>query len=112
MKCGDIVLVDFPFTDDTGSKLRPVLLVSADEYNRGEDRICIPISSVLLADDPFGFPLGSSQPWFKRTGLRRDSSVKWTKPFTISRHIIRRRLGVLGQRPLAEVSAKIQSLFE
>src|SRR5260221_14502064 len=29
---GDVVLVDYPFTDRTGSKVRPTLVVSTDEF--------------------------------------------------------------------------------
>ena len=31
---GDIVLVDYPFSDRTGSKVRPALVVQADALNR------------------------------------------------------------------------------
>lgn len=31
---GDIVLVDYPFSDRTGSKVRPALVVQADAINR------------------------------------------------------------------------------
>lgn len=31
--CGDIVLVDYPFSDRTGSKVRPALVVRADSLN-------------------------------------------------------------------------------
>jgi len=112
MNCGDVVLVEYPFTNDSGSKVRPVLIVSADTYNRGEDRVCTPISSAPTRDDPYAFLLPESAPWFERTGLRKESSVKWTKLFTISRQIIRRQLGYLDDTPLAEILSKVQGLFE
>jgi mRNA interferase MazF len=31
---GDVVLVDYPFSDRTGSKVRPALVVQADALNR------------------------------------------------------------------------------
>jgi len=34
MKRADIVLVDWPFSDRTGSKLRPAVVVQADFLNR------------------------------------------------------------------------------
>jgi len=33
-KFGDIVLVSFPFTDQSTTKKRPALIVSSDSYNR------------------------------------------------------------------------------
>lgn len=34
MKRGDVVLFDFPYSDRTGSKLRPAVVVQADALNR------------------------------------------------------------------------------
>jgi len=33
MMRGDVIIVDFPFSDRTGSKVRPALIVQADEFN-------------------------------------------------------------------------------
>ncbi len=37
MNRGDIVLVDYPFSNGTGSKVRPSLVVQADLLNRVQD---------------------------------------------------------------------------
>lgn len=112
MKCGQIVLVQYPFTDDTGSKVRPALVVSADEFNRGEDFVVVPISSAPTPDDPHCFHISDHSPHFQQTKLRQTSSIKWTKPFTASRLVVRRRLGTLARGPLAEVRSMIQGLFD
>jgi mRNA interferase MazF len=42
---GDIVLVDYPFSDRTGSKVRPALMVQSDVLNRRiDDTILVSIS--------------------------------------------------------------------
>lgn len=112
MKCGDVHLVDYPFTDVTGSKVRPVLVVSNNEFNRGEDAVVVPISSVPDPNDQSSFYISSTDSSFKATGLRQSSSVKWTKPLTISRRVVQRRLGHLANRLLSEVQSKIQTLFQ
>jgi mRNA interferase MazF len=46
MKRGDVVLVDWPFTDRTGSKLRPAVVVQADFLNSLiDDTILVQITS-------------------------------------------------------------------
>ena len=112
MKCGDILLVNYPFTDATGSKVRPVLVVSADTYNMGDDLILVPISSAPDSSDPHVFPLRETASFFKHTGLKRYSCIKWTKPITLSRRIIHSRLGFLPNNQLSEVQCKIKTLFE
>ena len=112
MMCGQILLVDYPFTDDSGSKLRPTLVVSADRFNQGDDLVVVPISSAPDPDDPHAFQIPEVAPSFKETGLRQASSVKWTKPLTISRRVVRRRLGRLASEPLSEIRSRIQDLFQ
>ncbi len=111
MKCGDIMLANYPFTDLSGSKVRPVLIVSADHFNRGEDLVVLPISSTTSDDDPYAFLVAASAPSFGETGLRQSSSIKWTKPMTVASRVIRRRMGCLGRSPLSEIQSRVQSLF-
>lgn len=47
-KFGDIILVPFPFTDQTTSKKRPAVVVSSETYNSGRpDLIIMAITSRL-----------------------------------------------------------------
>ena len=46
---GDVVLVPFPFTDQTASKKRPAVVVSADAYHqRRPDVIVMAVTSQIL----------------------------------------------------------------
>jgi mRNA interferase MazF len=38
---GDVVLVGFIFTDETGIKRRPALVISSDSYHKGRDEAII-----------------------------------------------------------------------
>ena len=43
---GDVVMVDFPYSDRTGSKMRPAVVVQADRWNGAlEDTILAPVTS-------------------------------------------------------------------
>ncbi|MBW3539823.1 MAG: type II toxin-antitoxin system PemK/MazF family toxin [Planctomycetes bacterium] len=88
-------LAHFPFTDGTSAKLRPILIVSAAEYNRGEDVVAVPISSSPDPDDPNSVFVGD--PEYSKAGLRCPSAIKWQKPTTQGRRtkMWTQRLGVL-----------------
>ena len=92
---GDIVLVPFPFTDLTGRKVRPAVIVSPDPV--GEDIILAFITSVvpssLLSTD---FLLEQSHLEFLLTGLRAASVFRMAKLVTLHRSLILRRLGKAG----------------
>ncbi len=46
----DIVLVPFPYSDLSGNKQRPALIISNNNLNKSEDRICVLITSVPNLD--------------------------------------------------------------
>lgn len=111
MRCGEIILLEYPFTDDSGSKRRPALIVSADRFNQGEDIVVVPISSRLPDDNQYDYVIRQDDAWFSKTGLRFSSSIKWTKPLTISQRLAKRRLGALPGTPLSVVLDHLRSLF-
>jgi mRNA interferase MazF len=50
---GEIVLLPFPYTDQSGVKRRPALILSADTYNlRRTDLIVAPITSNVTGRQP------------------------------------------------------------
>jgi len=38
---GDVVLVGFVFTDETGVRQRPAVIISSDAYHRGREEVII-----------------------------------------------------------------------
>ncbi len=112
MKGGTIYLCQFPFTDGTGAKVRPVLVVSHEQYNRGEDVVVVPISSRVDPRDPFSVVVANDAPEFASTMLKQSSAVKWAKPFTLSKRLLLRRLGHLDDSLLGEVITKLAQLFQ
>lgn len=111
MRSSEILLVDFPFSDSTGTKLRPAVVVSSDHFHAGDDVVILPISSRAATGDQFTYLLDPSSPDFRLTGLKPPSSIKWTKPVTVSRKLVRRRLGRLSKKPFDEVRELLRSVF-
>lgn len=46
----DIVLVHFPFSDLSQTKLRPALILSANQINDSSDFVCVQITSRNISD--------------------------------------------------------------
>lgn len=92
LRRGDIVLVPFPFTDLSGRKVRPALIVSPDPV--GGDILVAFISSVIPpVPEPNEYVLDATHPAFARTGLKNTSVFKMAKMATLHRSLILRRLG-------------------
>ncbi len=52
MKCGDVVIIDFPYSDRTGSKVRPSLVVQSDTLNPIRDDAILAIITSMSSGRP------------------------------------------------------------
>ena len=51
MEQRDLLLVPFPFSDQSGRKVRPVIVISNNDFNRhSEDAIVVGVTSNLSKD--------------------------------------------------------------
>ena len=87
---GSIVLARFPFTDLSGEKRRPALVVSRDNVRREDLVVCF-ITSVPRSGPDIA-PLDA----FPGTGLKVLSAVRFDKLATLDRSVI---AGKLGEAP-------------
>ena len=84
---GSIVLTRFPFTDLSGDKRRPALVVSRDNNRRTDLVVCF-ITSIPRTG-PDMAPLAATA----GTGLKVPSVVRFDKLATLDRSVIAGRLG-------------------
>jgi len=97
VKRGDVVLIAFPFSDLTGNKVRPAIVVSSDIYNKGnQDALFMLISSNIVSPRSIDYVIPSSHSDFQLTGLRTTSLVKVDKIVSLLQSIAKRHLGVLS----------------
>jgi mRNA interferase MazF len=107
MNRGDVVLVDYPFSDGTGSKVRPSLVVQADPLNRlRADTILAIITSthggratellIDIAQEP-----GS--------GLRFNSSVQCDTLVTVDQSLVLRVLGSISASALKRIDGCLKA---
>ena len=95
---GDLVLVPFPFTDQTTSKRRPAVVVSSDAYHRERpDLIILAVTSQARPEPALGE--AAIAKW-KEAGLLRPSVLKPVVA-TIERGLVVRRLGRLEEEDRA-----------
>ncbi|MCC7420809.1 MAG: type II toxin-antitoxin system PemK/MazF family toxin [Planctomycetaceae bacterium] len=103
---GDVVLIDFPFSDRTGSKVRPALVVQDDRWNAAlDDAILALISSSrrrrVGAATQRLIPIMS--PEAVGTGLRIDSIVQCENLITLEQGLVLSVLGRFGPALMSEI---------
>lgn len=111
-KKGTIILIPFPFTDLSSTKIRPALIVSSNIIKR-DDIVVVFISSLrpkkLQKTD---IALKVSDLGFKNTGLKNDSIIKINKMATLDKKIVIGELGEIDRLIQKKVNQKIKTLFD
>lgn len=87
------MLLEVPFTDLGGSKVRPALVLSSDDVNRGRDCIIVPISSRAEKPRAWDVVVRPTDPDFRKTGLVCASVFQCDKVMALSQSLAKRWLG-------------------
>ena len=104
-KPGDIVLVNFPFTDLLSSKVRPAVVIAT----KGEDVIILGIFSKMPEKiQESWFVVDETADYFAKTGLKKKSIIKTEKIAVIHNSIIRKSLGIVPENIFATIKTKLK----
>jgi mRNA interferase MazF len=104
MTKGDIVLIPFPFTDLSGIKNRPALILVA-----GEADITVSfITTQLKWQDDFDVKIEPTS----ISGLKITSLIRLSKLATIDKDLVLGKLGNLSKDELESVNGKLLRLFQ
>ena len=104
-----MVLVPFPFTDLSGRKRRPALVVSPERFHEEDLILCAITSQLPESLSEWEIPLEAGD--MVEEKLPKKSLVKVGKLFTIHRNLIARRFGTAKEQKLQEVLDKLRALF-
>ncbi len=97
MKAGDILLIDFPFSDLSQQKRRPVLVLKTSE--RFSDFICIAITSRKT----FSHAIEVSNSDLEKGSIPKTSWIRYDKIFTLSSSTVSMTIGSLKDEKRKQV---------
>ncbi|MEO7080971.1 MAG: type II toxin-antitoxin system PemK/MazF family toxin [Flavobacteriales bacterium] len=104
MAKGDIVLIHFPFTDLTGSKLRPaVTLIEGDT----DITVCF-ITTRFHWQEETDVKIAPGP----SNGLKYDSLIRTAKLATLDKNMARGLLGALTSSEVVELDEKLKILLQ
>ncbi len=107
---GDVVMVDFPFVDQTGSKYRPALVLSSTAFHKERTQdviVCVISTKIEKYKGKTDFPLKDWQ----KAGLTQASVVRCTL-LTILAARINRKVGTLSRQDLQGASKCLKLSLE
>jgi mRNA interferase MazF len=104
MQKGDILLIPFPFTDLSGNKLRPaVVLVSA----RLDVTVAF-ITTQLQWQEPTDIILHPTA----SNGIKKTSLIRLSKIATIDYSLTLGKIGTIDSSEVEELNSKLKQLFQ
>jgi mRNA interferase MazF len=105
---GDIVLVPFPFTDQSTSKKRPTVIISSATYHRSRpDYIIMTVTSRMRALATIGEVIVRN---WREAGLLKPSTIKPVIA-TIEQDLVLRKLGSLWPDDRSALRAAISDIL-
>jgi len=103
-KRGTVVLLPFPFSDQSSTKVRPAVVVSPDYPS--DDLLVVAVTSVGEALRPGEFALD----FWREAGLIHPSFAKRAVT-SVSRNLVKKQLGRLQADDLAKLDASLGFWF-
>ncbi|OJV14679.1 MAG: hypothetical protein BGO21_18425 [Dyadobacter sp. 50-39] len=101
---GDVILIPFPFTNLSGNKLRPAVVLAADNT----DVTACFITSQIGWQEATDVLLNPSH----ANGLKVISLIRTRKIASIQRNFAKGLLGRLSANELSELNSKLKLLFQ
>ena len=112
LKKGDIVLLPYPFTDLSGQKPRPALVISSDNFNdNNQDAVFIFITKTIY-NSPFDLRIETNDHRFRLTGLKSASTFRTSKIITLHKGLAKVKLGHADASLLSDVEIRLKSLLD
>ena len=106
----ELFLVPFPFSDLSGQKVRPVLILSKNEYNTiSEDVIVCSITSNLQKET---YKIAITTNDLEEGKLFETSCIKIENVLKIHKKLLIKKIGKLKQKTFSHVLERFFTLFK
>ena len=115
IKRGDIVLANLPFTDLSGAKIRPAVVVQSDANNARLDDVIVEMitrTTKLAATEPTQLLVDITTPDGKATKLLHTSAVKCEHLITLDQKLVIRTIGQMPPTLMATIDTCLKASLE
>lgn len=109
MKRGEVVIVDFPFSDGSGSKYRPALVVQSDDLNKASRDTILATVTTNTQPSPTKVLVGPTTD--PRSGLRLACAVKCDNLLTVDQALVQGSIGYLSPGTMKQIDVCLRLVF-
>ena len=107
---GDIVIVPLPFTDLTGRKKRPVIVLSNHKYNEISDDMLVAAVTSNLQKKSYTVKITNDD--LQEGTLAVDSCIRADKIYTISQDAALKQFGKVNDGIITKIKYEINKLMD
>lgn len=105
MEQGELLLVPFPFSDQSGRKVRPVIIVSNNEFNKySDDIIVIGVTSNYLKDR---YSISLTDDNLDEGKLLTKCVVKIENILKLDKELIIKKIGKINKQTLKDIINRV-----
>ena len=105
MEQRDLFLVPFPFSDQKGKKIRPVIIISNNEFNKSSEDILVVGVTSNISKDKYSFLLDNND--LEEGKLITKCCIKCENILKIDKKLIIRKIGKLKKDKFVKLIDKI-----
>mgnify|MGYP001576481273 CR=1 FL=1 len=106
----DLLLVPFPFSDQSGRKVRPVIVLSNKKFNEhSEDILVVGVTSNISKDN---YTINLTNKELEDGKLFTQCCIKIENILKIDKELIIKKIGRIKQDKLREITEKLFKIIE
>lgn len=109
MQQGDIVIINFPFTNLAESKIRPAVIISNEVFNNGKNVILLAIST-KQGPEIYSTTLENSD--ITKGLLNKNSYIRFSNILSIEKNLILKKVAELKKTKTNLIYKKLNSFLE
>ena len=106
---GEIVIIEYPFSDGTGAKLRPVVVLSNTKANTEEQDLVFAKITTNQRSDDYSLALSDSD---TLRPLPRNSEIRANKIYTLDKSLIQRKVTTLSNTALQKLIDLVHTVIK
>lgn len=110
MKQRSIILVPFPFSDQSGQKVRPALIISNDEYNNTSNDVLV--CAITTNTKPSKYSVLINQSSIESGILYEKSAVKAESLLKIQKSLILKTIATINTQTLTKITDIIKEILK
>ena len=105
----EIVLINYPFSDLEGKKVRPAIIISNNNFNeKSNDCVAVPLTTVIK-DEPYSILLIQND--LSKGKLLKPSRIRTDKIFTLEKKLVVMSIGFVNDVVFDRIKKELNKIF-